>query len=127
MPETKPSISQLTLYLTSSLKITSSYALTASYALNASGGGGSSLRTGSTYPITSSWSRRAVTASYLSTISQSLIPAKNNTYSLGNPTNKWKDIYVSTASIYFDNYPLTVNVTNNIPKLNFFSSFSCYE
>ena len=121
MPETKPSISQLTLYLTSSLKITSSYALTASYALNASGGG-SSLRTGSTYPITSSWSRRAVTASYLATISQSLIPAKNNTYSLGNPTNKWKDIYVSTASIYFDNYPLTVNVTNNIPKLNFFSS-----
>ena len=63
MPETKPSISQLTLYLTSSLKITSSYALTASYALNASGGG-SSLRTGSTYPITSSFSRRAITASY---------------------------------------------------------------
>jgi hypothetical protein len=110
---------------TGSFRGTSSYsrrALTASYALNASGGGGSSLRTGSTYPITSSWSRRAVTASYLSTISQSLIPAKNNTYSLGNPTNKWKDIYVSTASIYFDNYPLTVNVTNNIPKLNFFSS-----
>ena len=110
---------------TGSFRGTSSYsrrALTASYALNASGGGGSSLRTGSTYPITSSWSRRAVTASYLATISQSLIPAKNNTYSLGNPTNKWKDIYVSTASIYFDNYPLTVNVTNNIPKLNFFSS-----
>ena len=110
---------------TGSFRGTSSYsrrALTASYALNASGGGGSSLRTGSTYPITSSWSRKAITASYLATISQSLIPAKNNTYSLGNPTNKWKDIYVSTASIYFDNYPLTVNVTNNIPKLNFFSS-----
>jgi hypothetical protein len=125
MPETKPSISQLTLYLTSSLKITSSYAvraLTASYALNASGGGGASLRTGSTYPITASYSRKAVTASYLATISQSLIPAKNNTYSLGNATNKWKDIYVSTASIYFDNYPLTVTVTNNSPKLNFFSS-----
>jgi len=85
-------------------------------------GGGASLNTGSTYPITSSWSRKAVTASYLNIISQSLIPAKNNTYSLGNPTNKWKDIYVSTASIYFDNYPLTVNVTNNIPRLNFFSS-----
>ena len=40
MPETKPSVSQLTLYSTSSLKITSSYAITASYALNASGGGG---------------------------------------------------------------------------------------
>lgn len=85
-------------------------------------GGGASLNTGSAYPITSSWSRKAITASYLTTISQSLIPAKNNTYSLGDPTNKWKDIYVSTASIYFDNYPLTVNVTNNIPRLNFFSS-----
>jgi hypothetical protein len=44
---------------------TSSYtrrALTASYALNASGGG-STLRTGSTYPITAS---RALTASYAS-------------------------------------------------------------
>jgi len=37
-----------------------SYALTASYALNG-GGGGTSLTTGSTYPITSSW---AITASY---------------------------------------------------------------
>jgi hypothetical protein len=110
---------------TGSFRGTSSYsrrALTASYALNASGGGGASLRTGSTYPITASYSRKAVTASYLATISQSLIPAKNNTYSLGNATNKWKDIYVSTASIYFDNYPLTVTVTNNSPKLNFFSS-----
>ncbi len=85
-------------------------------------GGGASLNTGSAYPITSSWSRKAITASYLNIISQSLIPAKNNTYSLGDPTNKWKDIYVSTASIYFDNYPLTVNVTNDIPRLNFFSS-----
>ena len=64
---------------TGSFRGTSSYsrrALTASYALNASGGGGgssgtsgvsgggSSLRTGSTYPITSSWSRRSLTASY---------------------------------------------------------------
>ena len=38
-------------------------ALTASFALNA-GGGGTTLRTGSTYPITSSFSRRAITASY---------------------------------------------------------------
>jgi hypothetical protein len=45
---------------------TSSYArraLTASFALNASSGG-STLRTGSTYPITSSFARRAITASY---------------------------------------------------------------
>jgi hypothetical protein len=45
---------------------TSSYArraLTASFALNASSGG-TTLRTGSTYPITSSFARRAITASY---------------------------------------------------------------
>ena len=32
--------------------------------MNGSGGGGSSLQTGSTYPITASWARRAITASY---------------------------------------------------------------
>ncbi len=47
---------------------TSSYArraLTASFALNASSGG-STLRTGSTYPITSSFARRAITARHVS-------------------------------------------------------------
>ena len=41
----------------------SNKAKTASYALNASGGG-STLRTGSTYPITASYASRAITASY---------------------------------------------------------------
>jgi hypothetical protein len=82
-------------------------------------GAGSTLATGSTYPITSSYARKSVTASYLTTISQSLIPAKNNVYSLGSPTKKWKDIYVSTASIYFDNYPLRVAVKNNSAQLLF--------
>jgi hypothetical protein len=121
MPETKPSVSQLTLYLTSSLKITSSYAITASYALNASGGGGgtsgtsgtsgggASLTTGSLYPITSSWSRKSITASYLTTISQSLIPAKNNTYSLGTTTVRWKDLFVSTGSIYIGDVKLSTS------------------
>ncbi len=121
MPETKPSVSQLTLYLTSSLKITSSYAITASYALNASGGGGgtsgtsgtsgggASLRTGSTYPITASYSRKSITASYLTTISQSLIPAKNNTYSLGTTDVRWKDLFVSTGSIYIGDVKLSTS------------------
>jgi hypothetical protein len=43
--------------------VSSSYSLTASYALN-SDGGGTSLVTGSTYPITSSWANNAITASY---------------------------------------------------------------
>jgi hypothetical protein len=50
------------LYGTSSAANSSSYALTASYAAN---GGGASLSTGSTYPITSSWSNNSLTASYV--------------------------------------------------------------
>ena len=44
-----------------SVAISSSYAITASFALN-SGGGGTSLVTGSTYPITSSWANNAISA-----------------------------------------------------------------
>ena len=90
---------------------TSSYAkkaLTASYAMNG-GSGGSSLNTGSTYPITSSFSRKSITASYLTTISQSLIPAKNNTYSLGTTTVRWKDLFVSTGSIYIGDVKLSTS------------------
>jgi len=43
--------------------VSSSYALTSSYALNSSGGG-TTLTTGSTYPITSSWANNVITASY---------------------------------------------------------------
>jgi hypothetical protein len=46
---------------------TASYAKqarSASWAPSSGGGGGSTLRTGSTYPITSSWARNAVSASY---------------------------------------------------------------
>jgi hypothetical protein len=70
------------------VSVTSSYSLlskTASYALNASGGG-STLRTGSTYPITSSFSRRAITASY----------ALNGGTALVNQTMN----YVSGSNLY---------------------------
>jgi hypothetical protein len=72
-------------------------------------GGGASLTTGSLYPITSSWSRKSITASYLTTISQSLIPAKNNTYSLGTTTVRWKDLFVSTGSIYIGDVKLSTS------------------
>jgi hypothetical protein len=32
-----------------------------------------------------------------------IIPTIDSTYSLGSPTNKWKDVYVSTGSIYIGN------------------------
>ena len=110
------------------LETGSIYPITASYAISSSAGsGGTTLITGSLYPITSSWatnsisssyslnsttssysntstsasySRNSSTASYLDPISQSLIPSTGSIYSLGSPTNKWKDLYVSTGSIY---------------------------
>jgi len=57
---------------------TSSYSTTSSYALNS----GTSLITGSTYPITSSWSLNAGTASYFS----------------GSITNAISSSYANTAS-----------------------------
>jgi hypothetical protein len=47
---------------------TSSYAITSSYSMN---GGGSSLDTGSTYPITASWANSGISASYALTASYS--------------------------------------------------------
>ena len=65
-----------TLNLTSSYSVnsaTSSWSinsLTASYALTSpDGGGGTTLTTGSTYPITSSWSNNSISSSYAATAS----------------------------------------------------------
>jgi len=117
--------------------ITASYALNSSN--SGTGSGGTPLVTGSTYPITSSWSNysisssysvsssyssnstsasysstasvalNALTASYLDPISQSLIPSTGSVYSLGSPTNKWKDLYVSTGSIYIGDTVLSTS------------------
>jgi len=87
---------------TASNALSSSYALTASYALNA---GGTSLETGSTYPITSSWSLYSVTASYFS---GSVV---SSSYSL---TSSYSDssLYALTAS-----YVANLN-TNSITSPN---------
>jgi hypothetical protein len=72
--------------------------------------------------LTASFATRSITSSYLNIISQSLVPARNNVYSLGSATRKWRDIYVSTASIYFDNYSLKVSIRNSVPQLLFNTS-----
>ena len=96
-----------------------SFASTASYLLNSF-----SLTTGSSYPITSSWSNNSISSSFsntsisssysltssnLSPVAQNLIPFTSSTYSLGSPTNKWKDLYVSTGSIYIGNVVLSTS------------------
>ena len=95
--------------------ISASYSLNSTTATNLSGGtvnaisitgsllGSSSFANNaisssfSSVSISSSFAR---TASNLSPITQDLIPITGSTYSLGSPTNKWKDLYVSTGSIY---------------------------
>ena len=38
----------------------------------------------------------------LSNVDQHIIPATDNTYDLGSPTNQWRDLYLSSASLYID-------------------------
>ena len=72
--------------------------------------------------LTASFVAISLTASYLNKISQSLIPARDNFYSLGSATRKWKDLYVSTSSIYLGNNQLRVARKNNSPQLIFNTS-----
>ena len=52
-------------------------------------------------------------------LAYSIIPASNGTYSLGNSTHQWKDLYVTGNTIYIDNVPLTISngnlYVNNAP------------
>ena len=41
-----------------------------------------------------------------------IIPVTDDTYSLGNATNQWKDLYVSGNTIYMSNVPLTIAGAN---------------
>lgn len=43
----------------------------------------------------------------LSTVSQSIIPSADNLYDLGSPANQWRDIFVSTGSIYIGNLKIS--------------------
>jgi hypothetical protein len=60
--------------------VSASYALTASYALNSTGGG-TSLVTGSTYPITASWAEYVVSSSYSLSASYALTSSFSQTAS----------------------------------------------
>ena len=48
----------------------------------------------------------------LANISGNLIPVTSNTYSLGNATNQFLDLWVSNSTVYLNNVPLTVNSSN---------------
>jgi hypothetical protein len=43
-----------------------------------------------------------------------LLPSANVTYSLGSPTQQWKDLYVSSNTIYIAGIPLRVDTNGNL-------------
>ena len=90
---------------------TASFALTASYAEN---GGGTSLATGSTYEITSSWSNRAVSSSYALTASYSLNGGGGGTASLLTG----QTFYVTTPSTAFSLSQVVVDEDQILVMLN---------
>lgn len=62
--------------------------------------------------------------SYLSSFNGNIIPSANVTYSLGNVTHQWKDLWVSNATIYLNSVPLSLGgdntlLVNNVPVVTF--------
>jgi len=45
-------------------------------------------------------------------MSGNIVPASSNSYSLGNSTNQWSDLYVSNATIYMNNIPISLTSGN---------------
>jgi hypothetical protein len=50
----------------------------------------------------------------VTTIPGNVLPNANGIYSLGSPTARWKDLYVTSASIYIGDEALSVNEDGNI-------------
>ena len=48
------------------------------------------------------------------TIANNFIPSSNNTYTLGNTTNRWSALYVSGSTIYVGNSSISVDSSNSI-------------
>ena len=50
----------------------------------------------------------------LSAVGQSILPSVTNTYDLGSPTKRWKDIYLSSNSINLDGATISSDGTGTI-------------
>jgi hypothetical protein len=51
------------------------------------------------------------------TITSNFIPQSNITYSLGNSTNRWKDIYLASSTVYLGNVQLSEGAGNSLSVL----------
>ena len=50
----------------------------------------------------------------LTTIQSNIIPSANVTYTLGNATNQWQDLWVSNATVYINSVPISVDGNNDL-------------
>jgi hypothetical protein len=50
----------------------------------------------------------------LSSVSQHIIPAVDDTYDLGSPSKQWRHLYVGVNTIYINRIPLTIDGAGNI-------------
>lgn len=53
------------------------------------------------------------TATDLTNVTTNIIPSADKEYSLGSPDKQWKDLYVSTGTIYIGGVPVTINTVSN--------------
>jgi hypothetical protein len=45
-------------------------------------------------------------------VNANIVPGSNLVYSLGSPTQQWKDLYVSSNTIFLNNIPISLNSNN---------------
>ena len=55
-----------------------------------------------------------IPTSNLISITSNIVPSANVTYSLGNATNQWKELWISGNTIYLGGLPLSKNANGNI-------------
>jgi hypothetical protein len=68
---------------------------------------------GSTYHVTA-----ANLATYINTNAGNIIPALDNTYFLGNSTNRWANIYLGPGTLYITDSNIASNATAELTVLN---------
>jgi hypothetical protein len=102
--------------------LSASYALTASYALNG-GGSGTSLVTGSTYPITSSWSINAITSDFAPIAFNDVRVIDGKLLIRSEDTNNW--FYLSVSDDGSGSYTTQITQSNATGSLLYTGSINC--
>jgi hypothetical protein len=78
----------------------------------------SSLTVGTAVVINSTTSTFTSNVAFNDYVTTNFIPSSNNTYTLGNTTNRWEALYVSGSTIYLGSANLTSDSNSNISFAN---------